>query len=313
MAVQMAARHHVHVVTEIPVAPTRGLADLLIETCQHHQVAFEVTEQVWLWAAEQLKRAIIDAGLIGTVQHARLYYSNKADYHGINGMRMLVPSQPRRVWGYTQEVAVPPFEHYIEPIRDRDRWDAAVIEFENGVTCLFESPPRGAIGPRWDLEGDRGSLIGNELTLGGSGKLRRYPFITENTTVDGQTIFDHVRVDTDPPVVFENPHRALRCADGDEVARMDLLLGFHRAVTEGTPVTYSPQQSRLDIEILFAMRESHERGNVWVDLPLTAPTPLEEAIDAEFVRCYGDPRSPEALVAAPFRQRCVRYTCANWE
>jgi hypothetical protein len=61
------------------------------------------------------------------------------------------------------------------------------------------------------------------------------------------------------------------------------------------------------------MRESHDRGNVWVDLPLTGPTRLEREIEAKFVEAYGDPREPEKLAGANFRQGGTRYWVANWE
>jgi predicted dehydrogenase len=313
MAVGVAAHRRMHVVTEIPIAPTCGLADLLIETCADNGVVLEVTEQVWMWAHEQLKRKIIAAGLIGEPQHARMVYTNKADYHGINGVRMLIGGRPTRVLGYTKEVTVPAFSHYIDDGRTYDRWDHAVIEFDNGMTCLFESPPRGRMGPRWDIEGTLGQLVGSDLYIGSPDRFRHYPFITETAKVGEETVLDHIRVDTDPPVVFENPHKALGAADYDEVARMDILLGFHAAVTQGTPLVYGPEQARIDIEVLSAMRESHDRGNVWVDLPLTGPTRLEREIEAKFVEAYGDPREPEKLAGANFRQGGTRYWVANWE
>jgi predicted dehydrogenase len=313
MAVGVAARRGLHVVTEIPIAPTCGLADLLIATCQENQVVLDVAEQVWMWAAEQLKRKIIAEGLIGALQHARMYYTNKADYHGINGVRMLIGGKPTRVLGYTKEVTVPAFSHYIDDGRTYDRWDHAVIEFDNGVTCLFESPPRGRMTHRWDLEGTLGQLVGNDLYIGSPSDFQHFPFISETTEVDGKTILDHIRVETDPPVVFENPHKDLGAEDGDEVARMDILLAFHKAVTAGEPVIYGSDEARTDIEILFAMRESHDRGNTWVDLPLTEPTQKERLIEEEFRRLYGDPAEPEKLVDCEFRQGGTRYIVTNWE
>jgi predicted dehydrogenase len=313
MAVSVAARRGKHVLTEIPIAPTCGMADVLIRDCADHGVVFDVAEQVWLWAQEQLKRRIIAAGLIGEPQHARMVYCNKADYHGINGVRMLFGGQPTRVLGYTRAVTVPAFGHYIDDGRTHDRWDHAIIEFDNGMTCLFESPPRGRMAPRWDVEGTLGQLVGSDLYIGSPDRFRHYPFIAETSTADGETLFDHIRVDTDPPIVFESPHKALGAEDYDEVARMDILVGFHQAVTDGAPVAYGPQQARTDLEILSAMRESHDRGNVWVNLPLAAPTRQELEIEAKFTEVYGDPADPEQLANAPFRQGGTRYWVTNWE
>lgn len=318
-AVPLAARRGVHVLTEIPIAPTLPLARFMMETARENGVHLEVCEQVWRWAKEQLKRRIIEAGLIGEVTHARLYYTNKADYHGINGVRMLIASPARRVLGYTQKVRVAPFRERSldmtgQIMRTEDRWDLAIIEFESGVVCIFSSPPRARMSARWDLEGTRGQLFGDNLYLGGYTESQHYPFVEEYTPVDGEKTLDHIRVDTDPPVVFENPYKAYRAADGDEVARMDLLLGMYRAVTEGGKPLYGAENACRDIEILLAMRESARRGNAWVDLPLTEETALEKELEAEFRRRYGhDPRDTEALIGLRFPVGGIRYTVANWD
>lgn len=317
MVTCLAARRGVHVLTEIPIAPTLPLARFMIETAKENNIKLEVCEQVWLWAREQLKRKIIDAGLIGEIVHARLRYTNKADYHGINAIRMLIRRPARRVLGYTQVVKIPPFRErhpMMGDVRTEDRWDHAVIEFENGVTCLFYSPPRTRLLPQWDIEGTKGQLIGGDLYIGSQREFEHYPFIEEYAEVEGERVLDHIRVDTDPPMVFENPYKRYRAADGDEVARMELLLRMHRAITEGGEPVYGAENACRDIEILLALRESARRGNQWVELPLTDETELERQIEAEFRRVYGhDPRDVDALVNTQFLIGGVRYTVANWD
>lgn len=314
MTVVCAARRGVHVLTEIPIAPTLAIADHMIAACAEHGVQLEVCEQVWLWAAEQLKRRIIAAGLIGEIQHARLYYVNKADYHGINGARMLLGGRAVRVLGHTGLVKVPRFTHFSGAEMTQDRWDFAVIEMDSGVTLLFSSPPRARVPRRWDVEGSLGQLFGEALYIGNQSEYRHYPFITEMTEIEGEKVLDHLRVDTDPPVVWENPYKAFRAADGDETARMELLVGFHRAVTTGVAPVYGAAEARHDQEILLAMRESARRGNVWVDLPLTEPTALELELEEAYRRTYGhDARDAEALLNVGFPQGGVRYTVAYWD
>ena len=314
MSVPVAAARGVHVITEIPIAPTCAMADHLIQTCREAGVKYEVTEQVYLWAQEQLKRKIIAEGLIGQVQHARLYYTNKADYHGINGARMLIPGKPVRVLGAHGAVRVPEFRHFTGAMRNTDTWDSAVIGFDSGVSLLFESPPRARMTRRWDIEGDKGQIAGEALYLGGQDKSKEYPIRTEYAQVGKEKVLDHLRVDTDPPVVFENPHRRHRAADADEVARMDLLLGMHRAITRDAAPLYGPENAKCDIEILYAMRESARLGTGWVNLPLAGPTELERRTEAAFVQTYGrDWRDGEGLVGVGFRQGGVRYDVGNWD
>lgn len=317
MVVSMAAKRKVHVLTEIPIAPTLSLARFMMQTAKENGVKLEVCEQVWLWAKEQLKRKVIDAGLIGEITHARLYYTNKADYHGINAVRMLIRSPVKRVLGYTQVVKIPPFKERHPMMGDmcyEDRWDFAIMEFENGAVCLFESPPRARVSARWEIEGTLGQIFGDNLYIGSQRDFKHYPFVEEYTTVQGERVLDHIRVETDPPVVFENPYKAYRASDGDEVARMELLLGMHKAITESAEPVYGAENACRDIEVLFAMRESARRENVWVELPLTEETELEKQIEAEFRKVYGhDPRDVEALVNTQFLIGGVRYIVANWD
>ncbi|MHB0874763.1 MAG: Gfo/Idh/MocA family protein [Anaerolineae bacterium] len=311
----LCAKRGVHVITEIPIAPMLGIADWMIATAKEHGIKLEVTEQVWLWAREQLKRKIIAAGVIGRVTHARLWYTNKADYHGLNGMRMLVGSEARRVLGYCGRAAVPPFVGYEGDLVTEDQWDAGIIEFDSGVVCLFEDPPRGQLAARWDLQGSEGQLEGNGLYLGTrEGGSQHFPMTHEYSTVNGKKVLDHVRVDTDPSVVFENPYKAYEAEDDDEVARMQLLAGFHRAVTEDTEPAYGPANARKDLELLFAMRESARLGNTWVNLPLAGKTPLERQMDQEWLRLYGyPPEDVEALAGVRVRRGGVRWHVAGWD
>jgi len=312
-----AAKRGIHVLTEIPIAPTLSLARFMMKTAEENNVKLEVCEQVWLWPKEQLKRKIIDSGLIGEITHARLCYTNKADYHGINAIRMLIRKSIKRVLGYTQVVRVPPFKERdpdMGNIRKTDRWDIGLIEFENGVTCIFYSPPRARFSARWDIEGTDGQIIGDNLYIGSQREFKNYPFIEEHKTVDGERVFNHIRVDTDPVVIFESPYKAYRAADGDEVARMMLLLGMYEAVTENKQPIYGGENALRDIEVLFAIRESARRGNTWIELPLEGKTDLERQIEIEFQRVYGhSPYEIDLLVDKKFLAGGVRYTVANWD
>ncbi len=314
MVAGLAARHGVHTMVEIPIAPTLPLADSMMETCRKNNVKLEVTEQVYLWAREQLKRKIIDAGLIGKITHCRLCYTHKAEYHGLNAVRMLLRSEAKRVLGITGKVAVPPFTSYEGDWVAEEVWDAAFIEFAGGVVCLFEGPPRGRTSPRWDIEGTLGQIAGNDLYIGSQYKFEHFPFKHEYATIEGAKVLEHVRVDTKPPVIFENPYKKFRAADDDEVARMELLVGFHRAVAENAEPAYGALNARRDLEILFASRESARRGSVWVDLPLTEETELERRVREEFRRLYGhDPQDCEALAGVRFPRGGARYKVAGWD
>ncbi len=313
MVLGLCAPRGVHVLTEIPIAPTLRIADWMIATAERYGIKLEVTEQVFLWPREQLKRRIRDAGLIGDLIHARLWYTNKADYHGLNGIRMLIGREARRVLGFGGRVPVPPFVGYEGDNVTEDFWDAAAIEFEGGLTCLFEDPPRGRMTARWDVEGAKGQLSGSDLYIGTrEAESRHFPFVAEYSEENGKRVFESVGVDTDQPVVFRNPFRAFGADDEDEVARMELLTGFHRAVTEGREPVYGPRNARKDLELCYAIRESARRGNVWMDLPLGEPTALEERLEQEFVAVYGHaPEDAEGLAGVRIPRAGVRWRVAG--
>ncbi|MBM4081508.1 MAG: hypothetical protein FJ278_17525 [Planctomycetes bacterium] len=227
---------------------------------------------------------------------------------------MLIGSPVRRVMGFTGKTAVPGFLGYEGDFITEDVWDSAVMEFENGVVCLFEDPPRGRMSSRWDIEGSLGQLVGSDLYIGSLSKFQHFPFKEEYATVQGTKILEHIRVDTQPPVIFENPFKKFLAADGDEVARMALLAGFHKAVTQNAEPAYGPLNARRDLEILFASRESARRGNVWINLPLTEETELEKRIEAQFRRMYGHgPQEVEALARVAFPRGLSRYKVAGWD
>jgi len=226
---------------------------------------------------------------------------------------MLIGRDAKRVLGFWGKAPVPSFLGYEGDMVTEDQWDAAMIEVAGGIFCLFEDPPRGRLSARWDVQGTLGQLQGNDLYIGPlEGESEHYPFIHEYTTVNGKKVLDHVRVDTNPAIVFENPYKRYEAEDDDEVARMQLLLGFHRAISEGTEPEYGPQNARKDLELCYAMRESARLGNKWLDLPLTEVTELEKRIEQEFVKVYGHAfHESEALAGVRIPRAGVRWRVAG--
>jgi len=304
----LAARHGAHIISEIPLAPTRPIANLLIEAAAQAGVKVEVAENVYRWASERLKQKIIQEGLIGPVTHMRLWYTCGC-YHGFNAVRVLADAEATRVLGYAGTIQAPYYLDYLgQTIPDR-AWESAVVEFDNGCVCLYEMPPAGPRGNVWEVEGTQGALVGNELWLDDGSGRAPYAFNWEYAETEGGRVLEHVRVDTDPPVVWENPFRQYGVADNDEVARVDILAGFHHAVTEGLPAEYPPERAWPDQEMWIALRESALRGNTWVDLPLKGVTSFEEMMQAEYLALYGRPWDDvEGLTRVAFPRGGVRWT-----
>jgi hypothetical protein len=168
-----AAEHGCHVLTEIPIAPTLPMADLIIQACERNGVKLEVAENVWLWPQERLKRQIITAGLLGHLIHARLTYPC-GSYHGFNAIRMLSGVEPGRALGYAGEAPLLPTTSYGGEPMASAFWEAGIIEFEGGMVCLYEMPPSGRASRRvWEIEGVNGYLSGDDLVLYENGREAR--------------------------------------------------------------------------------------------------------------------------------------------
>ena len=289
---EIAASHGVHVITETPISTTLPCADRMINAAVQYGVKLEVAENVWRWPHERLKRKIVDAGLIGEITHAHLWYTS-GSYHGINAIRTLVQSQAVRVVGHAKEIG-------------DSSWEVGVVEFENGVSLIYEMPIRRR-GNYWEIDGTTGSIVGNELLLYRDTGTETYPIETVKTEVDGGTVVDHARVDTDPPIIWENPLKIFSLENADDVARGAELHSIYRAIIEDVEPEYGAVNGRTDQEILIAIRESARTGGQPIDLPLTEITGYEENLHQEYRERYGvDPFDPiEKLKDILFPQRGV--------
>jgi hypothetical protein len=306
--------HGCHIITEIPYALTLPMGDAIATAAKAKGVKWEVAENVWRWPHEQLKHEIVRQGLFGKLTHARLCY-NHGSYHGFNGIRMVIDKPVRRVLGYTQRIDVLPYTNYGGVNETTRVWDSGTLEFEDGVTCLYEMPPSPSPrGIQWDVEGTAGYLSGRELVLYPDGKRTAYPFEDIHEEIDGEQILSAVRIGTDPPVVWENPYKHQKVSSDDDIAKAEILTSLHRAVTENIDPVYGPANGRRDMELWIAIHASHERGNQWLDLPLTEETDVERRVREEYIRRYGaDPVTDYAdLLDATFGRLSVMWTIAGW-
>ena len=171
-------------------------------------------------------------------------------------------------------------------------WEVGIVEFANGVSLVYELPTRRR-GNYWEIDGTEGAIVGNELLLYRETGTETYPIQTVTTEVDGVSVVDHARVDTDPPVIWENPLKAFGLAEADDVARGTELHSIYRAIVEETEPEYGAINGRTDQEILIAIRESARNGGEPIDLPLTKITEHEEHLHREYRARYGvDPFDP---------------------
>ena len=77
-----AADYRVPMLIETPIAPTRQMAELIIEAAARANIPLEVGENVWRWPAERLARQVLQSGAIGRGRRAYCLYVT-GGYHAI--------------------------------------------------------------------------------------------------------------------------------------------------------------------------------------------------------------------------------------
>ena len=300
----VAAARGAHIITETPIATTLAMADHMLAAAQRHNVLLEVSENVWRWPHERLKRLVVEQGLLGQVTQVHFWYTS-GSYHGMAAMRRFIASRPVRVWGVSAPVAVQPFVEVDGYTRTQRTWELGVIEFAGGELGVYQWPIGTTHGNGWEVVGTQGVIAGNEVVLwedSRSRRGRRLPIETVlGATADGSETITHAQLASEPPLTWHNPYRQYALPGPDDVARADTWLGLHRSIVEDRPAVYGAS-ARTDLELLIAIRESSRQGNRRLDLPVREPTELERQLHAEFAQQYGaEPfEDAEALLARLF-------------
>lgn len=308
-AVEVAARRGVHVISETPIATTLPLADAMIASARQHGVKLEIAENVWRWPHERLKRQIVQAGLIGEVAQVHLWYYS-GSYHGISAARVLIDSAPVRVRGYARETPVPPHHDRLGRFNTSGPYELGLVEFASGALCVYQYPLWPHTRNYWDVLGTAGAIVGNDLILMRDGERQVLPIRQEIDESSGTPVLKRVYVETDPPLVWENPYQDYPIgAAPDDIGRADIFAVTRRAILDGTDPAYGAANARADQEVLIALRESAQRDGAWVDLPLTELTAAERQLHEEYARRYG--HDPLDDIAAVIRTHHPRNTPAE--
>ena len=313
-----AARQKCHLITEIPYSLTLDFGDAVAEACDQNGVKWEIAENVWHWPNEQLKQKIVRKGLLGKITHARLWYKS-GSYHGFNAIRMILNSEPTQVLGFAKELDMQSYDSYGGQQESKIWWENGVIEFENDVTCLYESSSAsGKWGNHWEIEGTEGYLSGNELVL--HSDRTTYPFEETYDQIGGERVLAAIGIGHSTsssnfdPILWENPFKQYGISVADDVAKASILYSLHQAVTTGANLEYGRRHARRDMELWITLRKSAGLNNIWIDIPLTKPTDLEKRLRSEYIKNYGgDPVTDTAdLLQSSFRRLSVMWSVAGW-
>ena len=279
------AEHGINILCETPIAITVPCADMMIEAAKQNGVKLEVAENVWRFATERLKVEIIKGGTIGKVVRT---YNHRiwGAYHSMNALRSYAEfREAKSVWALQTHT---PLDHPIVDIKPMttESFVHAVITFEDDILGFYEqlSPRNSPLRrkPHTEVEGTAGSIIDTDVRL-----LDATPSLKRVTNDAGA--LEHMVLETDPPVVWENPFTRYGFSGDDQIAVAQEIWSIRRAVLEDIEPEYGAQNARTDQEIAMAIGESSRTGER-VELPLNGITTYEENIHKSFEQRYG--RSP---------------------
>ncbi|MCD6505896.1 Gfo/Idh/MocA family oxidoreductase [Candidatus Poribacteria bacterium] len=260
------AEAKVHILTETPIAITLACARQMMEVARDNGVYLEVSENVPRWPRERLKQEIQKAGILGEVKSFYLSYTS-GSYHGFAGVRSIIRSEPLSAHGEF-------------PDEETGVLERAEMKFERNIKGTYEYNRNR--GNYWRITGTDASLEGGELVVGE----RRLQIKTETVEREGRRYVVRSYVDTDPPLVWENPFRDYPLSDTDDVARADAWISLYEAIVNGKPLTYGPENAARDVEILMGIRDSATSGTE-IDFPISDMTEHERKIHSQFAKTYG--------------------------
>ncbi len=290
----MAVEHGLHVLVETPIAMRLGEADAIIAAAARRGVTVEVAEQFHRRPLEQIKLALIRAGVFGRVHTSFNDFAGHA-YHGVSVMRSYLgfDARPIQVSAAVRRYDLAPHWARLADTRGArvETQEHGIVEFEGGQLGIFhwtdvgyDSPLRWWRSSRFLAEKGMGISVGvgpeveewlSVLAPGGEGQR----FITVERRwerVDGgalEAILAHTGDPARPIVRWDNPFWPKVKGGGvqwhdDEIGVAGCVMSLVTAVRNNTEPSYGPLQGRMDQEIALAIRQSASEGGRPVGLPL---------------------------------------------
>jgi predicted dehydrogenase len=295
-AVRQLSAAGVSVLCEVPPALAGPPIDQMIEAAQRAGTVVAAAENYIRLPREQLKRALIAAGVFGEISGATVKGLLGHKGHEIAMARAYVGAQnlPTRVRA-RGEGRFPPME---EGLRIPARVEGE-IEFESGAVVQIALSRRGdhpdgvpAVGLQYDFTGTLGSCRDGRFFVGKGEEEREIPWEARTLPMGGVEVLQELVAASDPPVTWRNPfadkpfvkdHRIRyyeHLDDGPQAWEIALAEDHQRMIRAigGEPdAVYPLAQSRRDVRLRLALIESTRRGGAWVEWQ-EKPFPIEKEV-----------------------------------
>ena len=237
------AEYGLPMLVETPIANSLEDADAIIATSRRTGAPIEVAEQYYRRPMERIKRALIQAGIVGQVNVA---YNDEMGhaYHGISLVRSYIgfdvpitsASMVRR------QYAVQPHHNWLRGApNEQETWEHGVMQFANGAIGVFDWTTIGyGSSLRWQRStrffASAGMAVGDEVTVLSADGRDRMPIRLERRihNVGGMEALAEVVAHTDPRIVWRNPFAAYYM-DDEMIAVGDCLMSLVEAVPDRRP------------------------------------------------------------------------------
>lgn len=252
---------------ETPLAwTTRSAKGVLDATSEGLRVG--IAEHLPFMPAEQLKRKVVNLGLLGRVTTASIDMAGYR-YHGLAALRAYVPGDRRPVTVSAVTADLPRFGSGSGSSM-LDRLTQASISCDDG-TLLTYRYSADHVDTELDLPastavtGTNGAIVGDTLTMfDRSGLPLRSEF--HRREVDG--VFAALEVSTGLGVVsWSHPFPGTRLTD-EQIAVAQLVMGMSDAAHNGGLGLYTADRAYGDVELMEAIEMSARRGGHPTRLPL---------------------------------------------
>jgi predicted dehydrogenase len=220
-----------------PLCRTLAEADAMIDACRQNGVIFAVACHLNWYAPYTAARQLIARGEIGplrsVVSSCPKSLSN-IHSHILSLIRVFVGAPARWVFGHMDDEA--------DAASERDLSGTGYVFYENGVQAILNShsPDRS-----WDMQFncERGRVVSRN----------RHAW------------FELWEQDAETPDLFQ---RQFPFPWRPRSSMVDAIEGVARSIEAGEETTCPGEFGREALEIVIAMRESHRRGGVRIDLPV---------------------------------------------
>jgi len=227
---------------EKPLALTLTDADAMVHTCREQGVALAVNcARRWNPFFSQTRR-MIDAGELGEILQITAYGQCGLSHNGshlIDTVRYLAGGDVNWVFGEMESDAAAAGDH--------DLMGNGYLAFDNGVRAYLRGMPTGAAS--WEFD-----VIGSE------GRIRS---AVNSTEIEWTQIVPGGLRGRGQPVTAPLPLPPRMQGVG-----LTIVDDLVNAIETGQPPRCSGEDGVAALEIAMALRESHRRGGVKVELPL---------------------------------------------